>query len=134
MPNPWAVLADTDLVLDRQHIEELGRYYAAERAIVVRRGLLLVEERSVLWHELAHWIRGDRRCDSGTRDEVACDRLAARLAVPVEALIAAWRVSQDVHEVADMLKVTPQLLQVRLDHLHAGEQARVLHHRQGDDE
>lgn len=126
------MLAGTDLLLDRQPIEEHGRYYAAEGAIVVRRGLLLVEERSVLWHELAHWIRGDRRCDSSTRDEGACDQLAARLAVPIEELIAAWRVSHDVVEVADILKITPQLLQIRLDHLHAGELARVLHATRGD--
>jgi hypothetical protein len=125
IPSPWDVLADTDLVLDRQPIEELGRYYANERAIVVRAGLLLVEERSVLWHELAHHARGDRRCDSGDRDERHCEQLAARMAIPLHDLVNALRTSHDVDEAADQLKATPGLLRTRMEGLDFRERAHV---------
>lgn len=111
--------------MTRSRIPEMGRYYAAENAIVIRRGLLLVEERSVLWHELAHALRGDTRCEMGTKDEARCDQLAARWAIPIEDLIAAWQAYEHMDDVADALKVTRHLLDVRVNGLHAGEQAVV---------
>jgi Zn-dependent peptidase ImmA (M78 family) len=85
-PNPWAVLAGTDLILVRWAIPEPGRYYHSRGAIVVRQGLRLVEERSVLWHELVHAVRGDRRCDTDRRDEARCHSEAARWAIPLDSL------------------------------------------------
>ncbi len=33
-------------------LAEAGRYYDEQRVIVLRRGMFLVEQRAVLWHEL----------------------------------------------------------------------------------
>lgn len=128
VPDPWQVLADTDLLLLRRPIAELGRYYHLRRAIVIRSGLLVVEERAVLWHELVHARRGDRACHLGWfdgRQERSVDREAARWAVPLPALLEALVGARSLAEVADALKTTEQLLRVRIEGLHPVERAAV---------
>ena len=85
---------------------------------MLRTGMLLVEQRSVLWHELVHADRGDTE---GCSDERTCIRDAAREAIAVEDLanVVCW--SEDAHERADELKVTVELLDARMDHLHPSE-------------
>lgn len=100
-------------------IPERGRYYHRLRTIVLRRGLSLVEQRSTLWHELVHAERGDQHCDDKT--ERVVERDAARLAIDVHALADALLWSAHPAEVADQLKVTEDLLTVRLRHLHPAE-------------
>ena len=129
VPSPWRVLAGTDLLLVRAAIPEAGRYYHRERAIVLRDGLLLVEERTALWHELVHARRGDEECRSiahfARRQEATCDREAARWAIPFPSLLAAARGARHVEEVADSLKILPPLLRLRLDGLHPSERAAL---------
>lgn len=128
VPDPWVLLARTDIVLVRWDIPEHGRYYHRERAIVVRRGLLLVEERAVLWHELVHARRGDERCcllHFHQQQERSVDREAARWAMPTGALLEALVGARSYVEVADTLKTTERLLTVRLDALHPAERAAV---------
>lgn len=123
MTDPWRALDQRPhLLLLRAPISERGRYYHHLGAIVVRSGMLVVEERSTLWHELVHAERGDEHCEAfGARQERWCMREAARRAIDVRALADAVMWSDHPHEVADQLKVTPELLQVRLDHLHPAE-------------
>jgi hypothetical protein len=124
VPNPWKALDRLGLVLERAPIPERGRYYHHERVIVVRRGLRIVEERAILWHEIAHAVRGDVQCLQGPldrRQEVACWRYAARRAIPLRALLEALRWSDQTHEVADQLKTTEEMLEVRLVALHPAE-------------
>jgi hypothetical protein len=131
VPDPWQVLATTDLVLVRVAMPELGRYYDEHRVIFIRKGLLLVEERAVLWHELVHSRRRDRRCADGVlgaRQEASVDREAARWAIPLPALLEAMRGEPPLDEAADWLKTTPALLRVRLQGLHPAERAQVRRH------
>lgn len=120
--NPWDVLAahHPDVVVVRWPIRELGRYYHHLRTIVVRKGLRLVEERSVLWHEIVHLERGDEHCSYKTeRNHI--DREAARRAIAIRDLAEALRGREHPAEIADELKVTEELLRIRLDHLHPSE-------------
>jgi hypothetical protein len=121
--DPWKALEQRPrLLLIRAPISERGRYYHRLGAIVVRSGMLVVEERATLWHELVHADRGDEHCDHfGSRQERRCIREAARRAIDLRALADALLWSDQPDEVADELKVTVELLNVRLDHLHPAE-------------
>lgn len=127
VPDPWEELAKTNIMLARLPIPELGRYYSRRRAIVVRAGLLLVEERAVLWHELVHALRRDSRCLTdgvvGLRIEASCDLEAARRALPIEDVASVMRWADSDSEAADALKTTPELLGIRLSKLHPSERA-----------
>lgn len=128
VPDPWKALARTDLALVRAPIPEMGRYYHDLRIIVVRMGLLLVQERATLWHELVHARRGDARCSCdwlAGKQEDSVDREAARHAMPIGCLIEAWRGDPHEAEVADTLKTTPRLLRVRMNALHPSERGRL---------
>lgn len=132
LPNPWTVLHDRhpNVLLVRASMADRGRYYRdiGSGVIVVRRGLLLVEERSVLWHELVHLDRRDYpTCDGvlDARQELRCEKEAARRAIPIDWLCAAARVSTSRRDAADMLKVTEELLSVRMRWLHPAERAAV---------
>lgn len=87
---------------------------------MLRRGLSLVEQRSVLWHELVHAERGDEHCSDKT-ERCRIDREAARRAIDLYDLADAMCWSEHHDEQADQLKVTPHLLRVRLDSLHPSE-------------
>lgn len=128
MTDPWKALRERpDLVLLRAPIAERGRYYHRLRTIVVRAGLLLVEERATLWHELVHAERGDEPCvgRDQRRMEAACHREAARRSIDIRDLADAMCWSDDEHEQADQLKTTVEYLQIRKDprHLHPAERA-----------
>lgn len=128
VPDPWDVLARTDLVLCSAPMPEMGRYYHRQRVIILRTGLLLVEQRATLWHELVHARRGDRLCHDGWFDEQqerSVDREAARWSMPLPALLAAFIGSRCYADVADGLKTTERLLRVRLNALHPAERAAV---------
>lgn len=106
MPNPWVALrARPDLLLLRAWISEPGRYYDSERAIVMRRGLLLCEERRYLWHELVHADRRDRACHMDDRVEGSVDREAVRRAIPTSSLEWAWPRADHWCDLADLLKL-----------------------------
>lgn len=126
-PNPWKILHRDfpDVMLDRRGHSERGRYYNAIRGITTRRGLLLVEERSTLWHELVHARRLDECVDDlpgeTSKQELSCWREAARLALPIELLEWAIPRSHTDDELADLCKVTVELLSIRERSLHPVE-------------
>lgn len=125
--DPWTVLHEDhpDIVLERQPIAARGRYYNGRRAIVLRTGLLLVEERATLWHELIHAERRDTRCEGRAqrRMEAECHRAAARRSVDVRDLADALCWTDCEHEQADQLKTTVEYLRIRMDprNLHPSE-------------
>ncbi len=119
--DPWAELAHHPGVQLVEHdIPERGRYYHRLRTIVLRRGMRLVEQRCALWHELIHVERGDRQCDPKS-ERLQVEKEAARRAIDVHDLADAMLWSDHVAEQADQLKVTEDLLRVRLEHLHPAE-------------
>lgn len=138
VPDPWAVLARTDLALWAEVVmPEEGRYYHRQRVIFLRKGLLVVEQRATLWHELVHARRGDNRCHMTWFDdqqERSVDREAARRAMPITALLAAFTGARCYAEIADTLKTTERLLMVRLDALHPSERAAVQRVREQSEE
>ncbi len=130
VPNPWMVLRDhhPDVLLLRLPIGERGRYYHDRQAIVVRTGLRIVEERTTLWHELQHVRKGDTKpCDEAlaARQELICMREAAREAIPLAPLCHVARWTDQLGEAADELKVTSELLAVRIKWLHPAERGAL---------
>lgn len=95
---------------------------------MVRAGLLLVQERAVLWHELVHAERGDERCVSASqsaRQEASADREAARRSLPLEAVLAAVVASPDYVQAADLLHTLPDVLALRLQTMQPAEKAAL---------
>lgn len=125
MTDPWKALHERpDLNLVRAPIRERGRYYHRLRTIVIRTGMLIVQERDTLWHELVHADRGDEwPCDERLheRQEAWCAKQAARKAILIEDLADALLWSPHLDEQADQLKTTRETLQIRLHHLHPSE-------------
>lgn len=128
--SPWAELARTDLVLewaDDLPAGRLGEYDHDWRVVRLRNGMTRRQARSVLCHELRHAEAGDEfsTCDrANLRQEQRADRDAARLLIEVEALRAAALLHGHHHSaVAVELRVSDNLLKVRLDTLHPAERA-----------
>jgi hypothetical protein len=114
-------MARPDLVLHRAPIAEPARYYDSERAIVVRRGMLLEEERRYLWHELVHADRRDRECHVDSRADASVDREAVRRAIPTSSLMWAADKAQDWCELADLLKLPEPWVRWRVQIAHPAE-------------
>lgn len=114
-------MARPDLILHRAAIAEPARYYDSERAIVVRRGLLVEEERRYLWHELVHADRRDRACHHDARADASVDREAVRRAIPTSSLMWAADKAQDWCELADLLKLPEAWVRWRVQIAHPAE-------------
>lgn len=100
----------------------------------MRPGLLQVERRCALAHELGHRTLGHAGCepwhpDAGrqrARMERNADAWAARKLIALEALCDAGRWTYDRDEAADELWVTRHMLDVRLARLHPVERGRLV--------
>lgn len=104
----------------------------AHEVILMRPGLLQVERRCSLAHELGHRALGHTgQCaypDSrrqARRAEHHADRWAARKLIEVEDLARVSQWANGRAEAADELWVTPHMLEVRIDGLHPAERAYV---------
>lgn len=105
-----------------------ARYFHTIRRIVMDKRLTQAERRSVLAHELGHALRGDLPCGDEAldlRQESVVEQWAARKLIELPALADALKWSDDPDEVADVLWVTRELLEVRLRHLHPAERAAL---------
>jgi hypothetical protein len=111
--------------MTRLPIREPGRYYDSRRAIVLRTGLLLEEERRYLWHELVHADRRDRACHGSIAAEVSVEREAARRAMPMSSLLWALGLEWQRHLVAGLLKLPEDWVQFRLHTAHPTEKNRL---------
>lgn len=129
--SPWRHLRSlVHLRLDFTDDDDLldgadARYYATvDRILMDARLETQVERRSVLAHELGHALRGDLPCGDDAldvRQEGVVQQWAARKMIDLSALADALQWSDDPEEVAEALWVTPELLEVRVRHLHPSE-------------
>jgi hypothetical protein len=99
--------------LVRARTSEPARYYCSEQTIVVRKGLLIHEERRHLWHELVHVRRGDEHWHTDERTERHVERVAVRLAIPTCSLQWAAYQTETVHDLADLLKLPQEWVEFR---------------------
>lgn len=128
VPDPWQRIGCIgDLILVRRHIAERGRYYHHHRTIVVREGLLLCEERAVLWHELVHAERGDERCT--TMAEASVDREAARRAMPWPVLKWGLDTASCDEDLVERMKVEAAMVAFRFKIMHPAERAYAIARR-----
>lgn len=128
VPDPWQLLAAMpDVVMLRQPIAEPARYYHGRRAIVLRSGRSLEEERRSLWHELVHAERGDTECAgwAGSAVERRVEREAARRAMPVVVMERRLAVATDWHDFVWHMKVPEGWVRFRLAHALPAERARL---------
>ena len=117
VPDPWALLAQMrDVVMVRQPIAEPARYYHERRAIVLRSGSPIEEERRSLWHELVHAERGDTVCSGWTRSatERSVEREAARRAMPLAVMRRRLEVSADWEDFVWHMKVPESWVRFRI--------------------
>lgn len=94
---------------DLTHLNRDGDCNIDTRTIRLQRGMLFRLERSVLAHELAHLIRGDRRTMFGHYDEVdelKADEWAAHFLIKIEDYSAAeLRYGTNIEAIAQDLDV-----------------------------
>jgi len=131
MWHPWRELrAIPELIVEFTNELPSGDAWwsPAQEVILMRPGLLQVERRCSLAHELGHRKLGHSgQCHyadasrQGVRDEIAADRWAASRLVSPEALLRVARWTSCRFEAADELWVTPEILDVRLRFMHPGE-------------
>jgi hypothetical protein len=116
-----------DVVLVRQPIAEPARYYHGRRAIVLRSGRSLEEERRCLWHELVHAERGDTVCTgwAASATERRVEREAARRAMPLVVMERRLAVATDWDDFVWHMKVPEWWVRFRLAHALPGERARL---------
>lgn len=128
VPNPWTVLRGMrDVVMLRLPIAEPARYYHGRRAIVLRSGRSLEEERRSLWHELVHAERGDTECAgwAGSATERRVEHEAARRAMPLVVMERRLAVATDWDDFVWHMKVPEWWVRFRVAHARPGERARL---------
>lgn len=108
-----ALAARPDVKLLRAAIAEPARYYDGERAIVIRKGLLICEERRHLWHEIFHSDRRDTAGHSSPAIERLVERKAVRLAIPTRSLQWAAYRTDTMCDLADLLKLPEDWVRFR---------------------
>lgn len=89
-----------------------GLWVPERRTIILKRGMRVMLERSVLAHELGHVCLG--HLESTTRNEFLADRWAARKLISPDHLAAVARIHEDPAQWCIELDVTPHLLETYL--------------------
>lgn len=127
MHNPWRDFGDRfpDWEIRFANLPDGVDGYTdtAVRMIVIGRHLGQAKRRSTLAHEAVHAARLDLDCDN--RDEQAVEQLAARILIPLDALVGAVLWTRNLDELAEELWVDVPLLRCRLAHLHPSERATL---------
>lgn len=113
----WTLHWSHDLPCDRQ-----GEVDFDARTVTLAHGLTQAERRSTIAHETQHILRGPAPAHLRAREEQAVDREAARLLIPVAALVEALLWSYDEHEIAEELWVDVDTVRARLANLTTAEQ------------
>lgn len=91
--------------------------------IAVADDLTQVERRVTITHELVHDERGIPH-GHDPAEEIAVEREVARRLIPIEALIRVARLDLSMHDAAEELWVTPDVLACRLSSItHPAERA-----------
>lgn len=122
MLHPWRLLRERDdLTLSVRDLGDDGPLgLTGGSTIVLTTGLLQVERRCVLLHELIHLERGIPH-SADDREEAAIEHEVARRLVPFAELVEALRWSCEVDEVAEACWVMPHLIRVCMQGLHPAE-------------
>lgn len=95
--------------------------------VTLDRRLSQVQRRCTIAHEIVHIERGPVPADTRlvAREEMAVEQEVVRRLIPLEDLGEALAWARSKAEAADVLWVTEDVLQVRLDHLHPAERAHL---------
>ena len=115
MFHPWRLLRSRPhlrLVVDDLGDDgPLGTYDG--RTITLTTRLLQVERRCAVLHELIHDERGIPH-EHDPAEEIAVEREVARRLIPIDALIRVAKMGLSLHDAADELWVTEDVLRCRL--------------------
>lgn len=134
MWHPWRELRSLDRLIFEQVDLPSGDAWWSPRheVILLRPGLLQVERRCALAHELGHRrLEHSGQCSYSDaerqhrRAEIAADHWAARRLITEESLADVLVWTDDRDEAAEDLWVTRRVLDVRLEHIHPGERLRI---------
>jgi hypothetical protein len=112
----------------------IGATDATRRVIYMLPGLLQVQRRTVLDHELEHAEAGDVGCQHPTR-ELAIAKASARRMIPIKQLLTAAAWAHNIEELADECWVDVDLMRFRIQNLHPAEERalrQVIAARDGD--
>lgn len=90
---------------------------------MLRKGLLICEERRYLWHELVHADRRDLSCHNSAKIEYSVDREAAHRAMPLASLEWGIARSREWHDLAECMKLPEEWVRFRMATLHPAERA-----------
>ena len=127
MYHPWRHFRSlTDWTLQWFKSEQVdGLTHFPSKTVLLDSRLLQVERRCTIAHELVHIERGPFPEHTTALEESLVEQIAARRLIDLDKLIdvACW--TSDLHEAADLLWVTPDVLQTRIKHLHPSERAQL---------
>jgi len=103
----------------------LGETVWPARTITIDPRIPPAASRCTLCHELVHVERGPAPADPvlQAREELAVEKESARRLIPIRALGEVLAESTQLGYAAELLHVDPDLLTVRLNHLHPAERA-----------
>ena len=125
LPHPWRNLRDRDdVVVSWRDDLPIGMHAATNGVdrIWLRKGLLQVERRCALAHELVHVDQG-HTCGQSEKIELQVEKITARWLIDFDELIDSAKWARTIHEWADELWVTRDVLFTRLKHLDPAELA-----------
>lgn len=123
-PNPWHRLRDLpEIDLLWHDGGPRGLYDFENQTISLRRGMTVAQRRSTLRHELEHHYRGPFLEAVLAHEEKDCEEAAARDLIDIRKLGEVLAYTRDRDTVADELWVDPELVEVRVAHLHPSERA-----------
>lgn len=110
--DPYRHADELGLRVETRHIDHDGLWLPDRHLILLRPGLLAVQERCVLAHEIGHAVHGHR--DSRPRHERAADRWAAERLIDPARLEEAMRASPDPGRWSLDVGVTTKMLEIWL--------------------
>jgi hypothetical protein len=128
MWDPWAAVDEDGVVVGFANLRIKGAYVPAIDVIVLRHDLGHIEERCTLAEELGHRTLGHKPHPSRAevdRMEQRAARWAAVRLVTIGDLMEALRSSDDIFEIAELLGVDPELLEVRIRWLSDDEKEEL---------
>ena len=125
-PHPWRRLRDAAHVTLKWHNEgPMGWCKHSTQEVSIRTNLTQTERRSTLAHELVHLERGPAILGYEEQEERIVAEEAARWLIPLEKLADGLVWAFDDEELADLLWVDLETVQIRLVTLTAEESATV---------
>ncbi len=124
--HPWRTLRDQWPHVDLYYADlPEGTWGLSDgRTIWLSDTLSQAERRCTVMHEIVHMELGQHECQDPAVEAVVHREVARRL-IPWERLASALLWARDELELADELWVDVETVQVRLEHLHPSERAKL---------